>query len=69
MKSIFLSHKQLFENPLPLLRVVGSAAQASDLVLATIPDDGFVISEKNVNYYLSGDDCVDRFGRDHKENT
>ncbi len=69
MKSIFLSHKQLFENPLPLLRVVGSAAQASDLVLAAIPDDGFVISEKNVNYYLSGDDCVDRFGRDHKENT
>ena len=67
MKSIFLSHKQLFENPLPLFRNVGTAAQASDLVLATITDDGFTLSERYVNYYLSGEDCVDRFGRDHTE--
>lgn len=66
MKSIFLSHKQLFKNPLPLFRTVGTAAQASDLVLATIPDDGFSLSENYVNYYLAGDDCADRFGRDHK---
>ena len=28
MKSIFLSHKQLFENPLPLFRTLGTVAQA-----------------------------------------
>ena len=64
MKSIFLSHKQLFDSPLPVFRTVGREAQASDLVLITIPDDGFTLSEKLVNYYLSGEDCVDRFGRD-----
>ena len=69
MKSIFLSHKQLFENPLPLFRSVGTAAQASDLVLSTINDDGFALSDKYVNYFLSGGDCVDRFGRDHIEKT
>ena len=66
MKSIFLSHRQLFENPVPLFRTVGTAAQASDLVLVTIPDDGFTINDKSVNYFLSGEDCVDRFGRDHR---
>ena len=66
MKSIFLSHKQLFENPLPLFRAAGAAARASDLVLATMPDDGFTFNGDRVNYFLSGDDCADRFGRDHK---
>lgn len=66
MKSIFLSHKQLFENPLPIFRIVGPLAKASDLVLITIPDEGFTFSESSVNYFLSGEDCVDRFGRDHK---
>ena len=66
MKSIFLSHRQLFENPLPLFRAVGTAAQASDLVLSTLPDDGFTLSENCANYFLSGEDCVDRFGRDHR---
>ena len=66
MKSIFLSHRQLFENPLPLFRAVGTAAQASDLVLITMPDDGFTLNENCANYFLSGDDCVDRFGRDHR---
>lgn len=66
MKSIFLSHKQLFDNPLPLFRSIGTTAQASDLVLATVPDDGFALNERNVNYFLSGDDCADRLGRDHK---
>lgn len=65
MKSIFLSHKQLFDHPLPVLRAVGPEAQASDLVLLTIPDDGFTFSDSCVNYYLSGGDCADRFGRDH----
>ena len=66
MKSIFLSHKQMFDNPLPLFRSVGTTAQASDLVMVTAPDDGFTFNEKSVNYYLSGEDCADRFGRDHK---
>ena len=66
MKSIFLSHKQLFDNPLPLFRAVGTPAQASDLVIVITPDDGFTFNDKSVNYYLSGEDCVDRFGRDHK---
>ena len=66
MKSIFLSHKQLFGNPLPVFRAAGAAARASDLVLATIPDDGFTLSEDRVNWFLSGEDCADRFGRDHR---
>ena len=66
MKSIFLSHRQLFENALPLFRTVGTMAQASDLVLVTLPDDGFTLSENCANYFLSGEDCVDRFGRDHR---
>lgn len=66
MKSIFLSHRQVFEKPLQLFRAAGTAAQASDLTLITIPDDGFVLSDKYVNYYLSGEDCADRFGRSGK---
>ena len=66
MKSIFLSHKQLFENPLPLFRTAGAEARASDLVLVTIPDDGFTLNGDRVNYFLSGEDCADRFGRDHR---
>ena len=65
MKSIFLSHKQLFENPLPLFRAAGTMARATDLALITVPDDGFTLSDDRVNYFLSGEDCVDRFGRDH----
>ena len=66
MKSIFLSHKQLFENPLPLFRAVGPAARPNDLTLAVIADDGFTLSDNGVNYYLSGEDFADRFGRDQK---
>ena len=66
MKSIFLSHKQLFENPLPLFRTAGAEVRASDLVLVTIPDDGFTLNGDRVNYFLSGEDCADRFGRDHR---
>ncbi len=66
MKSIFLSHRKLFEQPLQLFRIAGTSAQASDLALITIPDDGFSLSDKNINYYLAGEDCVDRFGRSHK---
>ena len=66
MKSIFLSHEQLFGNPLPLFRRVGTAVPAGDLVLAAAEDDGFTFSSGCVNYYLSGEDCADRFGRDSK---
>ena len=64
MRSIFLSHRQIFDNPLPLIRVIGTAAQPGDLVLATIPDDGFSLSSDGVNWFLSGDGFADRFGRD-----
>lgn len=64
MKSIFLSHEQMFGDPLPLFRKTGTAVQAGDLVLATADDEGFTFSSGCVNYFLSGEDCVDRFGRD-----
>ena len=64
MKSIFLSPEQVFDQPLPLFEKVGTAAPASDLALLTVPDDGFVHEAGGgMNYYLSGDACVDRFGR------
>ena len=66
MKSIFLSHKQLFDSPLPVFRAIGTAAQASDLTLLTINDDGFALNDDSVNTFLSGGDCADRLGRDHK---
>ena len=64
MKSIFLSHEQIFGDPLPLFRRTGTAVQAGDLVLATADDEGFTFSSGCVNCFLSGEDCVDRFGRD-----
>ena len=38
MKSIFLSHEDVFVRPLPVLEKVGAAAPASDLltILSTI---------------------------------
>ena len=64
MKSIFLSHEQLFEKALPVFRAVGTAAPASDLALLSTHDDGFLYeSDGGINYFLS-DGCVDRFGRD-----
>ena len=64
MRSIFLSHEQVFEKQLPIFRTVGTAAPASDLALLTTPDDGFLHeAEGGINYLLS-DGCVDRFGRD-----
>ena len=64
MKSIFLSHEQLFEKPLPFFRQVGTAAPADDLALLTAPDDGFLYdSGGGINYFLA-DGSVDRFGRD-----
>ena len=45
MRSIFLSHRQLFEKPLQFFRVAGTPAQASDLALITVPDDGFTLSD------------------------
>ena len=63
MKSIFLSHEQLFDRPLPIFDKVGLAAPASDLALLTAPDDGFLHETGGgINYYLA-EDCVDRFGR------
>ena len=64
MKSIFLSHEQVFEKQLPVFKAVGTAAPAADLALLTTPDDGFLHeADGGINYYLS-DGCVDRFGRD-----
>ena len=64
MRSIFLSREQVFDKPLPLFKTVGCAAPASDLVLLTAPDDGFLFEPGGgINYYLA-DGSVDRFGRD-----
>ena len=64
MKSIFLSHKQMFDQPLRFLQVLGAVAPASDLARMTAVDDGFLTADGGgINYYLSGSDCVDRFGR------
>ena len=65
MRSIFLSHEQVFARPLPLFRALGASAPASDLVLLTIPDDGFAVDGGHVNWYLAGGKCADRFGRDN----
>ena len=66
MKSIFLSHEQLFEKPLALLNKVGTVAPATDLALLSTPDDGFLVeSGGGINYLLS-DGFVDRFGRDER---
>lgn len=69
MKSIFLSHKQLFDNPLSIFRAIGTAAQATDLITCTIPEDGFSIDGGKVNYFLTDGDCADRLGRDYKCDT
>ena len=62
MKSIFLSHDQVFEKG--LLEAVGAAAPATDLALLTTPDDGFVHEPGGgMNYFLAEGACVDRFGR------
>ena len=63
MKSIFLSPEQLFDRPLPLFASAGTTASANDFCLLTAPDDGFVFEQGGINYFLSGDTCVDRFGR------
>ena len=62
MKSIFLSHEQLFERK--ILEPVGTAAPATDLALLTTEDDGFVFETGGgMNYYLAEGATVDRFGR------
>ena len=64
MRSIFLSHEQVFDKQLPIFKAVGAAAPAADLALLTTADDGFLQeAEGGINYLLS-DGCVDRFGRD-----
>ena len=63
MKSLFLSHEQLFERPLPLFRAVGTAAPATDLALLSTPDDGFLYEYGGGINYALADGCVDRFGR------
>ena len=66
MKSIFLSHEQLFEKRLSLFDSLGAAAPGSDLALLTAPDDGFLTENGGgINYYLAEGACVDRFGRDN----
>ncbi len=65
MRSIFLSHDQVFVRPLPLFHAVGTVAAASDLVLLTIPDDGFAVDGGKVNWFLADGRSVDRFGREN----
>ena len=62
MKSIFLSHEDVFVQPLPVLEKVGAAAPASDLALLTAQDDGFLTDGRCINYYLSEGGFVSRFG-------
>ena len=62
MKSIFLSHEDVFARPLPVLEKVGTAAPASDLALLTALDDGFLTDGRCINYYLSEGGFVSRFG-------
>jgi len=64
MKSIFLSHEQVFVQGLPLLETVGTAAPATDLALLTAPDDGFLTDDVCINYYLDGSHSVNCFGRE-----
>ena len=63
MKSIFLLPEQIFGQGLPLLETVGAAAPATDLALLTAPDDGFLLDERCINYFLGDGGFVDRFGR------
>ena len=66
MKSIFLSHEDVFARPLPVLEKVGAAAPASDLALLTAQDDGFLTDGRCINYYLSEGGFVSRFGQADK---
>ena len=66
MKSIFLSHEDVFARPLPVLEKVGTAAPASDLALLTAQDDGFLTDGRCINYYLSEGGFVSRFGTTDK---
>ena len=63
MKSIFLLPEQVFGQGLSLLETVGAAAPATDLALLTAPDDGFLLDERCINYFLGDGGFVDRFGR------
>ncbi len=64
MKSIFLSHEQVFEKPLSVFSTLGPAAPAADLALLTAPDDGFTYEPGGgMNYYLADGAAVDRYGR------
>lgn len=62
MRSIFLSPDDVFTQRLPILEAVGAAAPAADLALLTAEDDGFLTDSGCINYYLSGDASVNRFG-------
>ena len=65
MRSIFLSHEQVFERPLRFLKKLGAAAPASDLARLTAVDDGFLMDDTGgINYFLADGYSVDRFGRE-----
>ena len=63
MKSIFLSPEQLFTDPLPVFSSAGTCAEANDFCLMSAPDDGFLVDDGGINYYIGSGACVDRFGR------
>ena len=67
MRSIFLSPEQVFGGRLTVLEPVGASAPPSDLAILNCLDDGFLLDGMSgINYYLSGDGAVDRFGRSNK---
>ena len=63
MKSIFLSHDEVFTKPLSIFDSIAPAAPASDLAKLTAVDDGFLMDGVSINYFLSDFAYVDRFGR------
>ena len=63
MRSIFLSHDEVFVKPLSVFDSIAPAAPASDLAKLTAVDDGFLMDGISINYFLADFAYVDRFGR------
>jgi len=64
MRSIFLSPEQVFTKRLEIFESVGVAAPATDLALLTAVDDGFLTDSGCINYYISNESSVNRFGNE-----
>ena len=64
MRSIFLSPEQVFTKRLEIFESVGVAAPATDLALLTAVDDGFLTDSGCINYFISNESSVNRFGNE-----